>query len=86
MAQRATAVQVQATAPSVRAFYQSARTVPCGIDLVPPQARPSKTMPAAAVELSYVLLTRTQVKEYDTITPNYLYCNKRQIIIISVPD
>ena len=48
LAQRATAVQLQATSLSVRVFYQSVSTVPCGVPLVYPQARAKKqTMPVA---------------------------------------
>ena len=67
-------------------FYQSASTVPFGIHLFDaPTSAISQTVPAAAVNLSDIPLLRTQPNSR-TPTPNYLYNNKLQLIIISVPD
>ena len=83
---RCPVVQLRATALSVRVFYQSASTIPCGIRLVLPQAAINQTMPAAAVKVTYVLLIRTQQKEHERIAPDSLYNNKLRVIILSVPD
>ena len=59
LAQRVTAVQVQAMAPSVHVFHQSASTRSVWYPLGTPTSAINQTTPAAAVEVSYVPLIRT---------------------------
>ena len=63
LVQRATAVQLQAAALSVRVFYQPASTVPLGYPLGISTSAINQTMPVAPIRVSYVL--RTQPQEFE---------------------
>ena len=84
LVQRATAVHLQATTPCLfSVFYLSASTVLCEIHLVIPQAgstKPQLLLPKWRAYYQHALNQRIW-----RITPNSLYDNKHQIIIITVP-
>ena len=92
LVQRATAVQLQATALSVRVSHQSASTVPCGIPLTIPTSAINQTISAAAATVSCVLPNTYSAKNMNhnaslsllqQQTADYYHIGSRSLIFFS---